>query len=458
MHESQQLIKNCRSIRVAHFTDDLLDRVKYFLLDYLGVGLRGSQTESSQAARKGLHRAHSHDQSQGVTILGTPFRAAPSQAALLNGTAAHSLELDDVVNAASLHPGVVIMPAVLAAAEWENSSAGEVFEAIVTGYEVMVRLGIALNPAAHYKQGFHPTGTCGAFGAAMAVGKILHLDQAQMANALGIAGSQAAGSLEFLSDGAYTKRFHAGWAAHSGLLAAFLAQAGFTGPASILEGRHGFFKAYSPASNPEALLQDWANPFALLRTSIKPHACCRYKQGPIDGILHIMQERNLRAEDVEWVRAGVLDAGYALVAEPLEAKQHPQKIVDAQFSMPFGAAVAMHFGKAGLDQYTEEVMQMPIIQNLMQRVSCERNPKLDREFPEKWPASVTLKTKQGQTFSAWVDYPKGDPENPLNWDELVEKFQDLCSPVLDHPQRKNLTEAVQSLKATDSITQLWKIL
>ncbi|MCF8107863.1 MAG: MmgE/PrpD family protein [Desulfohalobiaceae bacterium] len=458
MQESNRLIQNCLSIRLADFSEDVVDRVKYLLLDYIGVALRGSRTESSQAARKGLQGMQPHSQSHGATLIGVPYRADPSTAALLNGTAAHSLELDDVVNAASLHPGVVIMPAVLAAAEWENSSAGEVFEAIVTGYEVMIRLGIALNPAAHYKQGFHPTGTCGAFGAAVAVGKILKLNEVQLSRALGIAGSQAAGSLEFLSDGAYTKRLHAGWAAHSGLIAAYLAQAGFTGPASILEGKHGFLQAYSTASHPEVLLQDWANPFALMRTSIKPHACCRYKQGPIDGILHIMQEQNLQAQDVAAVTAGVLDAGYALVADPLEAKQRPGRVVDAQFSMPFGAAVAMHFGKAGLDQYTEEVIQMPVIQDLMQRVSCERNPDLDKEFPEKWPASVTIQTRQGRTYSTRVDYPKGDPENPLTWDELIEKFQDLTTPVADHIQRKTILERVPSLKAADSIASLCNIL
>ncbi|MCF8038214.1 MAG: MmgE/PrpD family protein [Desulfohalobiaceae bacterium] len=438
-------------INLEDFTEDLVDRVRYFLLDYIGVAARGAQTESSFSVQKSLAQLQLNEQPRGSTVLGTSLRADLPMAALFNGTAAHSLELDDVINEASLHPGVVIMPAVLATAEFMHSSIGQVFEAIVTGYEVMTRLGNALNPAAHYRRGFHPTGTCGALGAAVAVGKIMKLNQEQLSNALGIAGSQASGSLEFLSDGAYTKRFHAGWAAHSGLMAAFLAKEGFTGPSTILEGKFGFLHAYSLESSLEPLLDSWGTSFALMRTSIKPHACCRYKQGPIDGILRIMQDNQLKAEDVDGVSTGVLEAGYALVAEPLEEKQHPQRVVDAQFSMPFGAAVAMHFGKAGLDQYTEEVIQMPVIQDLMKLVTCEKDPALDREFPKKWPASVKLVTKKGQTYSTRIDYPKGDPENPLTWDELAQKFHDLTVPVYDLKTRTAIVDTVRSLNSNDAL-------
>lgn len=457
MHESRQFAQQCMGISLENFTDDMIDKVKYFLLDFIGCAVRGAQTESSFFTQQSIQKLQPHSNSQGTTIFGSSHRADPTMAALVNGTGAHSLELDDVVNEASLHPGVVIMPAVLAAGECVHASAGEAFEAIVTGYEVMTRLGVALNPAAHYRRGFHPTGTCGALGAAVAAGKILKLNADQLANALGIAGSQAAGSLEFLSDGAYTKRFHAGWAAHSGLIAAFLAKEGFTGPRTILEGKHGFLHAYSPEASLEPLLDSWGISYALMRTSIKPHACCRYKQGPIDGILRIMQEHQLQAEDVAAVTTGVLEAGYALVAEPLEAKRDPQRVVDAQFSMPFGAASALHFGKAGLDQYAEEVIQMPVIQDLMKLVTCEKDPALDREFPRKWPASVKLVTQKGETFSTWIDYPKGDPENPLTWSELTEKFHDLTAPVYDLKTRTAIVDTVRSLNTTDALDAVMNI-
>ena len=454
MNETRKLIHKCLDIQAGDFSEELLDRIRYFLLDFLGVACRGAQTESGVQVQQAVSRLHPGPVENGPLIPGTRLRSNPSLAALATGTAAHSLELDDVINEASLHPGVVIMPAVLAAAESEQSSIGDVFAAILTGYEVMTRLGIALNPAAHYRQGFHPTGTCGAFGAAAAVGRILHLEAAQLGNALGIAGSQASGSLEFLSDGAYTKRFHAGWAAHAGLCAAFLAREGFSGPGSILEGPFGFLKAYSPASDASRLLQTWGQPYALMRTSIKPHACCRYKQGPIDALLKIMHDHQLKAEDVDSVQTDILEAGYALVAEPLAQKQDPRRVVDAQFSMPFGAAAAMCYGKAGLDQYTDEVISRPEIKALMQRVSCRKNPELDREFPRKWAAEVTLLSKQGETFQARIDYPKGDPENPLTWDELTDKFQDLTRPVFDREHRGRIITRVRSLEPSDSILTL----
>lgn len=458
MNESRQMIKNCIELTFDTLNSDVLDRVKYFLLDYLGVAARGSRTESSLALQHTAQALRLNQAGQSSRIIGTSFRADPGTAALLNGTAAHSLELDDVVNAASLHPGVAIMPAVLAAAEYSDSSAADLFEAIVTGYEVMIRLGIALNPAAHYQQGFHPTGTCGAFGAAVAAGKMLHLNEDQLANAFGIAGSQASGSLEFLADGAYTKRLHPGWAAHAGVMAAFMAQAGLTGPKTILEGKHGFLRAYSPVADANLLLKDWAEPYALMRTSIKPHACCRYKQGPIDGVLKIMKDHQLREDDVAAVTTDILSAGYALVAEPLEEKQHPQQVVDAQFSMPFGAAVAIHFGKAGLDQYQQEIIQLPAIQELMKRVTCAKNPAIDKEFPNKWTAFVKLETKQGETYSTWIDYPKGDPENPLSWNELIEKFHDLTAPVYEARTRERIVATVRALEAQDSIDVLMEAL
>ncbi len=199
-------------------------------------------------------------------------------------------------------------------------SGAELLTAIVIGYELMVKLGIALQPAAHYRQGFHPTGTCGVFGAAAASAKIMKLAAHEMTHALGIAGSQAAGSLEFLADGAFTKRFHAGWAAHSGVLAAELAKEGFTGPATIIEGKFGFLHGYSRESDPEAVLKNWSAPWEVMNSSIKPHACCRYKQGPIDCIMELMESQGLRGEEIERVDIAILDAGFDLVAEPVEQK------------------------------------------------------------------------------------------------------------------------------------------
>ena len=230
---------------------------------------------------------------------------------------------------------------------------GQFVAAVVAGYEVAARLAMALQPKSHYELGFHPTPTCGVFGAAVTAAKLLRLNEEQMLSAVGIAGSMAAGSLEFLADGAWTKRLHPGLAAQNGILAAKLAAEGFQGPATILEGRDGFLWAYSRKPKPELVTQDLGKSFEILRTSIKPHACCRYMQASIDGLIDLATAHDIYPEQVERIEVAVLEAGWPLVCEPRERKYSPSNVVDAQFSMPYGAAVALTDRAAGLDQFTE---------------------------------------------------------------------------------------------------------
>jgi len=225
METTKNMVAECHMVEFSDLSEEVIDRVKYLTLDYLGVAARGSASDSSGPVLR-LVKEFGEGKNDAV-IVGTGLRAAPSYAAIANGTAAHSLELDDVVNEASLHPAVAIMSAALDAAHIAECSGAKFIEGVLTGYEVTVRLGVALDPSAHYAQGFHPTGTCGTMGSAVAAAKILSLNQEQMTNALGIAGSQAAGSMEFLPTGAFTKRLHPGWAAHSGIIAALLAREGF---------------------------------------------------------------------------------------------------------------------------------------------------------------------------------------------------------------------------------------
>jgi len=452
MEETKELVQRCWDIDNNTLTPDVIDRTKYLLLDYLGVAAGGSISDSNRPVHNLITSLDYPDKTRnGAVVIGTNLRVNPAYAALANGTAAHSLELDDVVNEASLHPGVAIMSAALASAHIGGCTGKEILSAIVAGYETTIRLGIALDPAAHYARGFHPTGTCGTMGAAITAAKILKLEPNAMVNALGIAGSQAAGSMEFLAEGTFTKRLHPGWAAHSGLIAALLAKEGFTGPGTILEGKFGFLHAYSAGSSPAKILEDWGSPYKVMRTSIKPHSCCRYKQGPIDGILKIMDESRIDPDSIENVTLGVLKTGFPIVCRPEEIKYNPKSIVDAQFSMPFGAAVAILFGKATLDEYTLENVQAPRIKEMMSKIRCVEDPELEKEFPKKWPASVVIITKEGQEYSARIDHPKGDPENPLSWDELIGKFRDLTIPIFSRARQDAIIEKVRSLELEDDV-------
>ena len=443
MAETKALIAKCREISFDTFSEDVVDRTKNLFMDFVGVAARGMLEASSVAMNRVVQGLGQNPDA--MPVLGVDFCAHPLNAALAVGTAGHGLELDDVINESSLHPAVAVMPAALSAAFLSGCSGRRFIEGIVAGYEVMSRLGIALHPTDHYARGFHPTGTCGTMGAAIAAAKILQLPQAAMTSALGIAGSQAAGSMEFLSDGSMTKRLHPGWAAHAGVMAALLAQEGFSGPETILEGRFGFLHAYSPGSKKEKIMDSWGSPYQVMRASIKPHACCRYMQGPIDALIQIMQQHALTASGIRKVDIGVLQTGFPIVVDPLEKKMNPRTVVDAQFSMPFGAAVAMLYGRAFLDQFTLKNVTSKKIRQVMGKINCVSDPELETEFPVKWKARVAVETTSGQRLTQSIEYPKGDPENPLTQDELEDKFRVLTNPVYSPQKADAIIEGIKNL-------------
>src|SRR6266568_9064918 len=298
------LAQFCATLRGEDVLPAVRERVRYLLLDHLGVTLRGSLLPSSLATYT-MVQAMNGSSNEGSTIFGRDERAEAAWAALANGVAAHGLEMDDVENRSSLHPGVVVFPAVLALAEQIGSQPADFYSAVIAGYEVTLRVGAALNPASSYERGFHPTAVCGTLGAAAASARLLRLTPEQTNMALGIAGSMAAGSMAYLQDGAWTKRLHPGWACHAGIMAARLAAAGFVGPASILESSYGFLHAYSSASDISQLVRKEEDEFAIMQVSIKPYACCRYMHGPIDCLFEIIHTYHPNPEHIELVRCGV---------------------------------------------------------------------------------------------------------------------------------------------------------
>jgi len=449
---TQELAKYCSGLKFKQLPDEVIDRVKYFFLDFIGVACRGSLEASSRSMYRFVREMGKG--SRGGVIIGTRERTSFVYSAMANGTSSHAIEMDDVNNEASLHPGVVVFPAALATSEMVGETGKKFIEAVVLGYEVMIRLGKALGPENSYKRGFHPTGTCGPFGSSVAASKILGLGEKGLLSALGIAGSQAAGSMEYLAQGAWTKRFHPGWAAHSGMIAAQLARKGFRGPTSIIEGRDGFLHAYSNGADASKVLEGIGSGFEILRTSVKPHGCCRYMQPPIDAILKIVKENDLDPERVEKVTVGILRAGAHLIAEPLEEKYRPQSIVDAQFSMPFGAAVAVLYRKAGLGEFHLSKINSEEVKRMMRRVECVVDPDLDKTFPKQWCATAEILTKDGKRYFIKIEYPKGDPENPLTWEEMIDKFHDLSSGSLTKGQRLKIVDQVRNFEEVQHL-QKW---
>jgi len=423
---------------------EVVDRARYFLLDYLAVAIRGSREESAKAVQRMVQRMGANGC---ATVIGTRMRTIPGLAAMANGAAAHGIELDDTHSGGSIHLGATMYSAALALAEtMPDTEMDGLLAAVVAGYEAAARIAMAVQPKEHYALGFHMTPTCGVFGAAITSAKLLGLTAERTLAAAGIAGSMAAGSMEFLAEGAWTKRIHPGLAAQNGIHAALLAAEGFSGPLHILEGRDGFLHGYSRNPLPERLTADLGKSFEILHTAVKPHSCCRYMQGPIDGILALVREHNLEAGQIQRIEVAVLEAGWGIVAEPRDKKYNPASVVDMQFSMPFGAAIAVTDGAAGLDQFALEKARSPKIRDLMNKVVLVKDPRIEETFPKEWPARVVIELENGERHERFVRFPKGDPENPLTWDEMTAKFRSLAGTVVSAERCYTITAAISTAK------------
>ncbi|MYB04611.1 MAG: MmgE/PrpD family protein, partial [Acidimicrobiaceae bacterium] len=270
-----------------------------------------------------------------------------------------------------------------------------------------------------------------------------------------IAATMASGSMEFLRDGAWTKRLHPALAARNGVEAGLLAADGYVGTDDGICGERGFLAAYSDAPEPERLMEGWGQwPLEVVSTSIKRHTCCRYNQGAIDALLAIRSAHGLGADDVESVVIGIPSIAVDIVAEPAASKRRPASVVDAQFSLAFGAAAALLWGRAGLSEYDEARLDDPAALALMDRVTYEVDPAIDRDFPDKWRAWARVTTTGGDTHTQRVDDPKGDPGNPFTDDECREKFDDLASAVYSTEARAGIAEHALSIGAPGS----WKAL
>ena len=447
-----QLAAFCASLVWPEIPSDARERTKELVLDHVGVAIRGSSTESAHAVRGYVARTSPSGRS---SVLGVDARATAPWAALANGVAAHSIEMDDVTTESSLHPGVAVIPAALGLAEERGASAAIFLEAVIAGYEVTMRVGNALGGANAYGRGFHPTGVAGAFGAAAAAARVLGLDVDGITRAIGIAGTMASGSLEYLADGSWTKRLNAGWAAHAGIVAAELAAEGFTGPASAIEGTHGALRSFTDDAHPERLLADLGSPLQVMRVSIKPYGCCRYNHGLIDAVLQLRREHGLTPDSVARMTLHVLSAGAPLVADPIERKRDPRNVVDAQFSAPYAAAVALVRGAAGLREFDAATIADPAVRGLMMRIDCVRDAELDAQYPKAWPAAVTVRLRDGRTLEARIAHALGEPENPVPRAALLERFVQLTSQALDEPVARARAADLLSLDSAPDLGTLF---
>ena len=403
--------------------DETAGQVRRHLLDWAGLVPGGrayaQSSESILAAISGLSET---DVPVGIP---TGHILAPDRAALLAGTFAHSLDFDDTDLTSSLHPGAPVISAVMPVARSTAASSQSVLSAISLGYDVTCAVGRAVDPAVHYDRGFHVTATCGTFGAVAAVGSLLGFDVEKFEAAFGVAGSQAAGSLQFLENGAWNKRLHPGLAAQRGVVAAHLVDAGFRGATRPLTGDFGFLHGYTDNPHPEQLEQIEPGA-AVTDTGLKPYPCCRYMHPAIDGLLELAPE--VSVDDIERIVIDVPRSGVQLTGDPIDRKRRPQNFVDSQFSMPFAAALALGQEDTGLHAFldAQDRLDDPDLVSRMDRVEVVSTDRTNEPFPDRWSAHVMIEDATGR-HERYVDRPRGEPERPLADATLDAKVRELLA-------------------------------
>jgi 2-methylcitrate dehydratase PrpD len=417
-HPSKTLATFAATLQFDSIPDAVVRRAEDLLLDWFGSALAGKigrpvQTIASFARQMGPADGPSE-------ILISRGSSTPLFAAMVNAASSHFAEQDDVHNGSVFHPAAVVFPAALAVAQALGSSGRELLEASVAGYEVGIRVGEFLGRS-HYRI-FHTTGTAGTVAAAAAVGRLLKLTPEQMLHAFGSAGTQAAGLWEFLRDAADSKQLHTAKAAADGLMAAYLAQEGFTGAQRILEGAQGMAAGMSTDADPARLTDRLGERWALAETSFKFHASCRHTHPAADALLQVVTEHQLRPEQIARVTAHV-HQGAIDVLGPVT---NPQTVHQAKFSMGTVLGLIAQFQNAGMKEFDEAFDDIGI-RAFRDKVGMELDQEIDTAYPARWIGRVTVETVDGQRFEGRVDEPKGDPGNTLSREELEQKALRLAA-------------------------------
>lgn len=455
MDHTIQLARYCAGISADHLVKEVAEHIKYLFLDFLGLAARGLSVESTRKVHAMLQKIGGTGPG---TVIGTALKPLPQYAALANAASSHSMSLDDIYTAASIHPGSAIFAAALAASEWTRASGIRFLEGVVAGYETTIRVADAVDSKSHYALGWHPTATCGTFGATAAASRILGLDADMTVSAIGIAGSMASGLMAFMQDGSWTKRIHPGLSAQRGILSAQLAAEGFKGPRAVLEGKWGFLAATSDHAKPSHLIDGFGGKHRVMDTGLKLHACCRYNQSAIDATMEIMKANDLSPEAIKSVHVEIFKAAYPLVVEPWDVKMNPQTDVQAQFSLPYTVALAIEKGRVSIEEFYPEILTDQKVRDMMNRIQVIHNEEFDLEFPKIWPTRVTIQTTDHRFLSHRVDYPKGDVENPLTWEELIERFGAHTKGVFDSTLQEQIVGTVNALQNLEKINNLTALL
>jgi 2-methylcitrate dehydratase PrpD len=419
---------------------EVVQQAKKLILDLVGVSLAGYATMEFPK----IVVAYFADLGgkPEATIVQTKKKFPAVNAAFANASCAHAMDMDDGHRFGALHPGAVIIPAALAAAELVGADPKTLLAGIVAGYEIMIRIGAAINPSS-LNRGFHITGVTGVFGAAAACAKIMNLKQEETVGALGMAGLQASGLIQVNHEveGAKVKPLNPARAASNGLLSCILAKRGARGPVQILEGEDGYLKAMSDEVKQDLLTKGLGKEYEILKVYVKLYAACRHAHAPIDAVFEALKGQSVEPEEITRVSVETYSAAVRLAG--IREATTPSA---ARFSIPFSVAIAIAKKDAGPNQYCEEVVQDRRIQALAQKVEMTVSEKWETAYPRKRGATLTIHTRSGMKWGFGVELAKGEPENPASWNELYRKFFTNATVILSEKDAKELGERIMALE------------
>jgi 2-methylcitrate dehydratase PrpD len=444
----QELAKFARETTYDNLPEEVIRQAKLCLLDLVGAACAGAKALPGHVVTEIIEEAGGSPQ---AVLIGRKEKVPALNAALGNGLYAHALELDDLHRSSILRPGSPIIPAALAAAEKIGASGKDLITAIVVGYEVGIRIAEAMTPS-HYNF-WHTTGTCGTFAAAIAAGKVMGLNEEQLINALGHAGTQAAGLMElhYSPEGMMSKPLHASKAAQNGLFSAMLARGGYSSTKTILSGEKGFLRVFAPKAKLEKIVENIGVDFKIMQISYRIYASTRHTHAGIDLALRL-RDKGIKPEDIELLRIQTYSVARDLVGEPF-----PESVYEAKFSLPFCVSTALVYGHVGVEDFTEQRTKDPVLEELMSHCTVEIDPLLDAHYPQKWGAKLNVILRNGTVDHEQTDFPKGDPENKLSLDQLYTKFRRLSALLLPPSKIEAWLEQFMKVESFENIADMWRI-
>jgi len=426
--------------RFEDLTAEVVQQAKKVILDLIGVSLAGYK--SMAFPKMVVDYVLELGGKPEATVIQAKRKVPAVHAALANASCAHALDMDDGHRFAASHPGAVVIPAAIAAAELVQASTKNLITGIVVGYEVMIRIGKAVTPSS-LTRGFHITGITGTFGAAAAVANIMGLSREETVAALGMAGLQSAGLIQVNheEEGSMVKPLNPARASMSGVLSCILAKKGAKGPLQIFEGEDGYLKAFSDDARKDILTRDLGRDYEISKVYFKLYAACRHAHAPIDAAFEAFRKGDFKIQEIDKIIVETYPAAVRLAGIP-----HATTPSAGRFSIPFSVALALVKQDAGAGEYCDETVQDKTIQGLAGKVALVSSPKWEEAYPHKRGATITIVDKAGKSCSAEVDLAKGEPENPAGWEEIYKKFLTNATSCISERDAKSLADLINGLE------------